>query len=118
MLLSPEDSWIESLSVRFDGRYARSGDRLDNRRENLRVTDRSTNARNCRPDIPNLSGYKGVSQAHYEFELANTAIEVHNEQEMGGETHEELPDSLERSLPHGRRGFRSLSEEEIRAVRR
>lgn len=91
MLLSPEDSWIESLSIRFDGRYARSGDRyvhrliaeqmlsrplsrgeivdhisgdrLDNRRENLRVTDRSTNARNCRLTSRNLSGYKGVSRA-------------------------------------------------------
>ncbi len=89
--LSPEDAWVEDLAVRFDGRYARNhdayvhrlimermldrsllkgeivdhinGDKLDNRRENLRVTDVSTNTRNCKLTKRNSSGYKGVSLA-------------------------------------------------------
>jgi hypothetical protein len=32
----------------------------DNRRCNLRVTDRAGNARNCRRRVDNVSGYKGV----------------------------------------------------------
>jgi hypothetical protein len=89
--LSPEDAWVEDLAVRFDGRYVRNhdayihrlimermldrslvkgeivdhinGDKLDNRRENLRVTDVSTNTRNCKLTKRNSSGYKGVSLA-------------------------------------------------------
>jgi hypothetical protein len=41
-----------------------NGDVLDNRRENLRFADKSTNAMNRGKQINNKSGYKGVSWSH------------------------------------------------------
>ena len=38
-----------------------NGDRLDNRRENLRVCKRSENSKNQKKRADNISGYKGVS---------------------------------------------------------
>lgn len=37
-----------------------NGDRLDNRRSNLRICDVSNNKANCKPYANNKSGYKGV----------------------------------------------------------
>lgn len=38
-----------------------NGDGLDNRRDNLRISDRSTNAKNCRKSSANTTGFVGVS---------------------------------------------------------
>lgn len=40
-----------------------NGDKLDNRKENLRVANASTNKANCGLRKSNTSGYKGVSKA-------------------------------------------------------
>jgi len=42
------------------GDHKRSGDTLDNRRNNLRVTNMSGNAKNARIRDDNTSGHKGV----------------------------------------------------------
>lgn len=41
----------------------KNGDRLDNRRENLRICEHSENLRNMKTPKSNTSGYKGVSKA-------------------------------------------------------
>ena len=46
-----------------EGMYVdhKSGNTLDNRRENLRICTKAENTRNCRKSKKNTSGYKGVS---------------------------------------------------------
>lgn len=54
-----------------------NGDRLDNRRENLRLVTRQQNARNRGANRSNRSGYKGVSLGHSAW-LAYIAISGKN----------------------------------------
>lgn len=110
---------VNSLSWQFNGRYASgrkggktlllhrfildtpkgfvtdhiNGDKLDNRRSNLRVCNQSQNRANSRVSITNTSGYKGVCfdkrlkkfRAYirkdgkmHNLGLFKTAIEAHN----------------------------------------